>query len=173
MKIIIQIIAIVLILSFSANSEIINKIKVNGNERVSSETIKIFSEVKIQSDLSLNDLNDIVKKLYSTNYFENIKIKVSNNTLYIAVIENPIVQTIKFDGVKNKRILEVLRDKTIIKEKSPFIENKVKRDVEIVNNILRTNGYYFSKVLSKFIENDNNTIDLIFDIDLGEKAFIK
>ncbi len=173
MRILFKIILVLFIFINFANSEIIKSIKVDGNKRISTETIKIFTELKINNDYDVNEINEVVKKLYSTNYFENIKIKVSNNTLYIAVIENPIVQTIKFDGVKNKRILEVLRDKTIIKEKSPFIENKVKRDVEIVNNILRTNGYYFSKVLSKFIENDNNTIDLIFDIDLGEKAFIK
>ena len=173
MKIFFKILFFLLILVNSVNSEIIKNIKVDGNQRISVETIKIFAELELNKDYNLNELNDVVKKLYSTNYFENIKIKVLKNILYISVAENPIVQNLMFEGVKNKRILEVLRDKTLIKEKSPFIENKVKRDVEIVNNILRTNGYYFSKVSSKFIENDNNTIDLIFDIDLGEKAFIK
>ena len=32
---------------------------------------------------------------------------------------------------------------------------------------------YFSKVVSKLKINDNNTVDLIFDVELGEKAFIK
>ena len=173
MKIIFKTLFFLFILINFSNSEIIDDIKVDGNKRISTETIKIFTELELNKDYSLNELNDVVKKLYITNYFKNINIKISNNTLYIVVTENPIVQSLKFDGVKNKRILEVLRDKTLIKEKSPFIENKVKRDVEIVNNILRTNGYYFAKVASKFIENENNTIDLIFDIDLGDKAFIK
>ena len=173
MKILFKILILVTLLIHPVNSEIIKEIKVDGNKRISSETIKIFTELNINNDYNLNQLNDVVKKLYSTNYFKNIKISVLKNVLFISVIENPIVQTLKFEGIKNKRILEVLRDKTLIKEKSPFLENKVKRDVEIVNNILRTNGYYFSNVQSKFIENENNTIDLIFDIELGEKAFIK
>ena len=173
MKIFFKILFILLILINSVNSEIIKNIKVDGNQRISSETIKIFTELELNKDYDLNELNDVVKRLYITNYFENINIKILNNILYITVIENPIVQSLKFEGVKNKRILEVLNEKTQIKEKSPFNENKVKGDVEIVNNILRTNGYYFSKVSSKYIKNDNNTIDLIFEIDLGEKAFIK
>ena len=173
MKIFFKILFILLILINSVNSEIIKNIKVDGNQRISSETIKIFTELELNKDYDLNELNDVVKRLYITNYFENINIKILNNILYITVIENPIVQSLKYEGVKNIRILEVLNEKTQIKEKSPFNENKVKGDVEIVNNILRTNGYYFSKVSSKYIKNDNNTIDLIFEIDLGEKAFIK
>jgi len=60
-----------------------------------------------------------------------------------------------------------------MKEKSSFVENKVKKDEEKITNILRTNGYYFSKVVSKLKSNENNTVDLIFDIELGEKAYIK
>ena len=64
MKIIFKSIIILLFITISANSEIIKEIKVSGNKRVSSETIKIFSEININNDLSINQLNDVVKKLY-------------------------------------------------------------------------------------------------------------
>ena len=54
---------VLFLLTISAYSEIIKEIKVNGNQRVSSETIRIFSEIKINSDLSANQLNDVIKKL--------------------------------------------------------------------------------------------------------------
>jgi len=173
MKIIIQILIIILTLSFSANSEVINEIKVSGNQRVSAETVKIFSEVKVKSDLTLNDLNDVLKKLYSTNYFKNVSLKIKNNTLLIAVEENPIIQSLIFEGVKNKRILKIFNEQIQMKEKTSFVENKVKKDEDVITNVLRANGYYFSKVETKLKRNDNNTVDLIFEINLGEKAFIK
>ena len=46
-----------------AKAEIINKINVEGNQRISSETIQMFSGTSINEDLSENDLNDILKKL--------------------------------------------------------------------------------------------------------------
>ena len=173
MKIIFKSILIIFIITISANSEIIKEIKVNGNKRVSSATIKIFSEIEVNSDLSVNQLNDVVKKLYSTNFFNNVELIVEKNILYISVIENPLIQTLTFEGVKNKRIIKLLNEKIEMREKSSFIKNRVKNDEEKIINILRTNGYYFSKVTPKIKKNDNNTVDLIFEIDLGDKAYIK
>jgi len=173
MKIIFKSILIIFIITISANCEIIKEIKVNGNKRVSSETIKIFSEIEVNSDLSVNQLNDVVKKLYSTNFFNNVELIVEKNILYISVIENPLIQTLTFEGVKNKRIIKLLNEKIEMREKSSFIKNRVKNDEEKIINILRTNGYYFSKVTPKIKKNDNNTVDLIFEIDLGDKAYIK
>ena len=173
MKIIFKSILIIFIITISANCEIIKEIKVNGNKRVSSETIKIFSEIEVNSDLSVNQLNDVVKKLYSTNFFNNVEINVEKNILYISVIENPLIQTLTFEGVKNKRIIKLLNEKIEMREKSSFIKNRVKNDEEKIINILRTNGYYFSKVTPKIKKNDNNTVDLIFEIDLGDKAYIR
>ncbi len=164
---------VLFLLTISAYSEIIKEIKVNGNQRVSSETIRIFSEIKINSDLSANQLNDVIKKLYSTNFFSNIEAKVTENILYISVIENPVIQTLTFEGVKNKRIIKLLQEEIQMREKSSFIKSIVKNDEEKIINILRTNGYYFSKVNTKLITNDNNTVDLIYELDLGDKAYIK
>ena len=108
MKIFFRTLFFLLILINSVNSEVIKNIKVDGNQRISTETIKIFTELELNKDYDLNELNDVVKRLYITNYFENINIKILNNVLYINVIENPIVQSLKFEGVKNKRILEFL-----------------------------------------------------------------
>ena len=173
MKIIFKSILIIFIITISANSEIIKEIKVNGNKRVSSQTIKIFSEIEVNSDLSVNQLSDVVKKLYSTNFFNNVELIVEKNILYISVIENPLIQTLTFEGVKNKRIIKLLNEKIEMREKSSFIKNRVKNDEEKIINILRTNGYYFSKVTPKIKKNDNNTVDLIFEIDLGDKAYIR
>ncbi len=173
MKILFKSILIILFIIFSANSEIIKEIRVDGNKRVSSETIKIFTDVKINEDLSYNQLNEVLKKLYSTNFFSNVEINLDKSILYVSVVENPVIQTLSFEGIKNKRIIKLLKDQVEMREKNSFIENKVKNDEERIINILRTNGYYFSKVNSKLKKNSNNTVDLIFEVDLGDKAFIK
>jgi len=173
MNIFFKLLIIFTLITLPVNSAILKKIEVKGNQRVSSETIKIFSQVKINSDLDSNSLNAIIKKLYSTNFFKDVSINFKNNILYIKVVENPIIQTLKFEGIKNKRILELLKDQIEMKEKSPFIEIKVKNDEKKISNILRTNGYYFSKVNTSLNKNVNNTVNLIFNIELGEKAFIK
>ena len=40
-------------------------------------------------------------------------------------------------------------------------------------NIVRTNGFYFASVDAKIKDNNNNSVDLIYDFNLGERAKIQ
>ena len=95
-----------------SKAEIYKEIKVEGNERLSVETIIMFSGLNISEDLTINDLNLSIKKLYKTNYFKDIKITPKNNILKIIIIENPIIQSIKINGIKNKNTLSKLEEIT-------------------------------------------------------------
>ena len=53
----------------SVYAEKVEKIIVSGNERISNETIIIFSEINLNEDLNENKLNLILKNLYKTNFF--------------------------------------------------------------------------------------------------------
>lgn len=161
---------------FQANllfAEEIKKILIDGNKRITDDTIIIFSGVDVGSQVNSDNLNDVTKKLYETNFFSDIELNLSKGILKIKVIENPIIQSVAFNGVKNKRILNTLGENILLKEKSSFFETYIKDDEEKITNILRTNGYYFANVYPKYVKNENNTIDLIFDIDLGERALIQ
>ena len=87
-------------LSFSLSSilksEIIDKINVEGNNRIPSETIEMFAGVTINDDLLESDLNKILKNLYETNFFDLVTVKIENKTLIINVKENPIIQNINY-----------------------------------------------------------------------------
>ena len=160
------------VLSSFANAAILNKIIVENNIRVNTETIILFSKVKIGDELNQNDLNNILKDLYDTDFFSDIEINFENSILTLNVTENPIIQNLVFKGIKSKDFLKALKERVSIKEKNPFIENKVKSELEKIKNILQESGFYFSNVSLSKKENDNNTIDLIFDINLGEKSYI-
>ena len=67
-------------------------------------------------------------------------------------------------------MIEKIKDILIQKEKSSFVESKIKEDRDRIINILRVNGYYFSEVSTKIKKNNNNTIDLVYNIELGKKA---
>ena len=59
-------------------AEIIDKINIEGNNRIPSETIEMFTGVTINDDLLESDLNKILKKLYETNFFDLVSVKISN-----------------------------------------------------------------------------------------------
>ena len=159
-------------ISFS-NAEIVKNIVIEGNERVNSETIKIFGKIKIGQNLEEKNLNQILKNLYETNFFENVKITLDETVLIINLVENPIIQNLIINGIENKTLKKNLIENISLKEKNPYIENEIKSNLRNIENMLQEVGFYFSKVETLKKQNDNNTIDLVFEIDLGKKAFIK
>ena len=82
------------------HAEVVKKISIEGNNRVADSTIVSFAQIKIGDDVDNKKLNNVLKNLYSTNFFEDIKVNINANILTIAVIENPVVQTIEFKGIK-------------------------------------------------------------------------
>ena len=172
-KILLLFVFIITLSSQALSKELIKNFEISGNDRISSETIILFSGYKLNDKIDQNDINEIIKKLYETSFFKNLSINFDENILFIEVDENPLVQTVIFNGIKNKSLIEQIKDTIVQKEKSSFVENKIKIDQDRILNSLRVSGYYFSKVSSSIKKNKNNTVDIIYDIELGDKALIK
>jgi len=165
---------IVLIVKINlANAEIIKSISVNGNERISDETIIIFSKINIDDDLTINDLNNIINNLYETDFFKNVSVNFVNNILNIDVIENNLVQSVEINGVKNKKLKQSLIDQLTINERQSYVEEKSSKEILKLSNHLKQLGYYFSKVDLIVKQNNNNTVDLIYNVKLDKKAVVK
>tara|TARA_A100001011_G_scaffold295600_1_gene307956 strand:- start:2641 stop:4899 length:2259 start_codon:yes stop_codon:yes gene_type:complete len=169
---IISILFSILCLSY-VQATIFNEIKIIGNDRLSVETIKMFSGLDIGVNIEDEDLNIAIKKLYKTDYFKDIKIFKNNDILEISIIENPIIQSIKIDGIKNKSILKSISEVTKKIEKYPFLESNIRQQQNLLLNSLRSSGFYFAKISTKIIDNKNNSINLIYDVDIGKRAKIK
>ena len=79
---------------FSSNAEIISEIQIKGNERIADETILMFSKINLGDTINENDLNEILKNLYNTNFFKNVAVSINNKVLKITIEENPIIENI-------------------------------------------------------------------------------
>ena len=154
------------------NSEILQKIEIAGNDRVNSETIKLFANIKLGEELSDERLNKILKDLYDTNFFKDIDIKFLNNTLILYVIENPIITSVNISGIKNKNFESSLKDQIEIKEGNSFNKFLINIQENRISDILKKSGFYLSTIETFVKENDDNSVDLTFEINLGNKSYI-
>ena len=172
LKIFYQFIIFCIFLNFSVHSDNYEKIIINGNERISNETILVFSEIPKNKSLDENSINDILKKLYQSGFFKNVVVKIENMNLIIDVIENPIIQTVFIEGVKRKKTVEDLYEILSLKNRSSFNSNAREVDEEAILNFLRNTGYYFAEITSSFKDLGGNKIDLFYKVNLGKKAKI-
>ena len=68
-------------------AEIINDIDVIGNKRISKESIIVFGEIKRDVNYNQDDLNNVLKNIYETNFFKKIELNIINKVLVINVVE--------------------------------------------------------------------------------------
>ena len=128
------------IYSFILNAEIVNDVVVNNNKRIVKESIISLGGIKLGNDYDQSDLDKILKNLYETNFFSDIKISIKNNKMIIYVEENKIIQTVKIKGIKSKTIQKSILDQLQLKDRSPFVEYKVKEDLSKMRNSLSENS---------------------------------
>ena len=109
-------------------SEVIKRIEVIGNDRIADDTVILFSEVSLNDNLNEIDLNSVLKKLYKTNFFKKIDLKIVDKILKIDVEENPIIENINFLGVNKKSLLEEIQKNALIKARSSYNEYIVREE---------------------------------------------
>ena len=166
---------IILFLTFcnvSSYSEVVNKVEVKGNNRISSETIMIFGDIVIGNNYEQSDVSLLIKKLYETNFFSNISAELKNNRLTIVVEENPIVYSIIFKGEKAQKYIEAIKEFLLVREKSSYVSNNIKHDINQIKSFYRQLGYYFVKIDTEIEKLEKNRVNILYSIDTGEKAKI-
>ena len=162
-----------LYLSISVSkAEIVNKIIINGNQRVSDETVKIYGEIKINTNYSDSDLNKILNNLYSTEFFDDVTIKLENNILQISLKEYPVINQLIIVGEKSNRYKEQIKKIINLKQKKSFIKSYLAKDIELIKDLYSSLGYNFTKVEVKQKKIQNNKYDVVFAIDRGEQTKI-
>ena len=174
LKTIFKINFILLFISSLSFAQIINDIKVDGNKRISKESIIVFGGIDFNKNYNDDDLNVILKNIYDTNFFKEINLKINNSILEVSVIENPIIENLQINGIKSKNLTELLFDKIKLKNRSSYIESSFLSDLNLIKNIIKNSGYYFAEIkTSSILNEEQNSIRLSYDIDLGKRAKIQ
>ena len=165
-------IIIYLFLTLNLSAEVIQKIEVKGNDRISEETIKVYGEINLNENYTQFDVDNILKNLFKTNFFEDVKISLNNGILRIDVKEYAIINFIELKGEKSKERTEKILEQLQLKPKNSYIKNKLDEDIITLKKIYSSIGYNFATIDAKIEKFDENRINLIYFLDKGKKTDI-
>ena len=154
------------------HADILEKLIIEGNNRFSVETIKVYGDIELKSDYSKNDTNKIIKNLYETNFFENISLTFVNGLMKITLKEYDSINTITIDGEKANKIKDKILERLYSQEKNSYIKSNLKKDVNMIKNAYGTLGFNFVDVEVKIEKLSDNRVNLIFFVEKGEKTKI-
>ena len=145
---------IVICITFFTNflsAEILKEVIVDGNKRVSDETIKLYGGIKLNKNISEKEINEIINNLYETNFFENIEATFNKNILKISLIEHPVVNQLIILGEPKESFKDEIRKLIKSKEKKPFIKSFLTEDINLIKRLYSSIGFNFAEVETKII----------------------
>ena len=153
-------------------SELIQDIRVDGAQRIEAATVRSYMTVRVGDPFDPIALDDTLKALFNTGLFADVLLRREAGTLVVAVVENPIINRIAFEG--NERIEdEVLEAEVTLRPRVVYTRTRVQNDVARLQEIYRRSGRFAATVEPKIIQLEQNRVDLVFEIDEGELTGIE
>ena len=149
-----------------------SSIVIQGNRRIEAETIRSYFKVAPDEHLDAAKIDAALKALYATGLFQDVKITQSGGKLIVTVVEAPVIDKISFEGnhrMKDEQLLQEIQSK----ERGSLSRAAVQADTQRIIEIYQRNGRFDVRVVPQIIQRPNNRVDLIFQVDEGEKTGIK
>jgi len=146
-----------------------SNIVVEGNRRVEADTIRSYFHAGAGEHLDAAKIDAALKALYGTGLFQDVRITPSGGKIVVTVIENPVINRIAFEG--NKKVKEEqLTAEVQSKSRGTFSRPTVQADAQRIVEIYQRSGRYNVQVNPKIIELPNNRVDLVYEINEGDKT---
>ena len=86
--------------------------------------------------------------------------------------EYPVISQLLLVGEPSKKYKEQIKKLMSLKEKQSFIKSNLSKDIELIKNLYSTVGYSSSEVEAKIKEVDERSVELILEIERGNKTKI-
>ena len=163
----------IFIISSNVCADIIREIDILGNERISDNTIIDTIDFKKSNNYTNSDLNNFQKKLFETNFFSEVKLKLDDDLLKIIVTENPLIEFFIIQGVINKTREDLIYEKVLLGQNKIFSQPLLNQDIEIIKKIYNDAGYFNAAVFPEISKLPNGNLNIVLNVSREEKYKVK
>lgn len=147
-------------------------IRIEGNQRIESETIHSYLPIKVGEEFLPNQLDESLKALHATGYFTDVHVSNDNDTMVVKVEENPIINRIAYEG-NSKLKDDVIQQEIKFRPREVLSRARIQEAQQRVLEIYRRMGRFGARVEPKIIKLPENRVDLIFEIDEGAVTYVR
>jgi outer membrane protein insertion porin family len=152
-------------------SGVVQRIVVQGNERIETETILAYLPVQVGDTVGAAQIDNAIKTLFRTDLFADVRVELRGGDLNVAVVENPIINQVVFEGNSNIKD-DKLRDEVQVRPRGIYTKAKVEADVQRIVELYRRAGRISVTVTPQIVALPQKRVDLIFAINEGPKSGI-
>lgn len=158
--------------AWAQRGTIVSSIRVEGNQRIEPETVRSYMLIAPGDPYSPEIVDQSLKRLFATQLFADVTIRLDGSVLIVSLVENPIINRIAFEG-NDKQDDDELREELQLRPRVVYTRAKVQADVQRLIEVYRRSGRFAATVEPKIIELPQNRVNLVFEISEGDKTKVR
>jgi outer membrane protein insertion porin family len=156
----------------SADGAVITDITVEGTQRIETDTVRSYLSLSKGDAATEAKLNESLKALFATGFFNNVDLSMQGSTLVVKVEENPVINRVVFEG-NNAVDTDDLMKEIQLRPRQVYTKTRVKSDTKRVLDVYRRSGRFAALVEPKIINLEQNRVDLVFEVTEGERTGVR
>jgi outer membrane protein insertion porin family len=153
----------------------IGDIRVEGLQRISAGTVFNYLPVKIGQRIEPRDTGAIIRALYKTGFFKDVRLEREGDVLIVFVQERPAIAKIEISGnkdIETEQLLAGLKDIGLTEGRvlNRFVLDKISQELK---RQYFNNGKYGVRLETTVTPLERNRVAIDIDIREGETARIR
>jgi outer membrane protein insertion porin family len=160
------------VIAQSSSAFVFDRIDVSGNQRISSDTVRILADLPTGTRLSPGRINDALQNLTNSGLFQTVNIRTERGRAIIEVVENPTINRVSIEGnrrLDDKDLLPLLQSQS----RRAFSASIAEADVAAIVEAYSTSGRLGTNVDAKIIRRTDNRVDLVFEVSEGKVTEVR
>ena len=158
-----------------AESFVVDNIEVVGIKKITIGTVLSYLPINVGESLDLERTPEIIRELYSTGFFDDIKLLRRGNVLIIEVSERPSIAEVNFTGnddIDDETLQQALDSVGMTKGRI-FDEHKLDRMELELQEVYFSLGKYAARIEANWRRLDEDRVAIDIEISEGISARIK
>ncbi|MBC8131210.1 MAG: outer membrane protein assembly factor BamA, partial [Rhizobiaceae bacterium] len=154
-----------------ARAAVVSRVEVRGNQRVEADTIRGLLAIRTGQNIGDADIDEGVRKLFSTGLFSDVRISQSGGTVTVEVDENQIVNQVLFQG-NSKLKDDQLKASVQTQPRAAFSQATADTDVNAIREAYVRIGRSDATVSVRTLPVENNRVNVVYDVQEGDRTKI-
>ncbi len=147
-------------------------ILVSGNQNIPDQTVISFSGLDLSTSISAADINAALRRLIATGLFSDVDIRTAAGRLVIAVVENPTIGIVNFEGnrgISDSDLAQIVTSAA----RRPLDRATIEADARRIAEAYRQRSRYSAQVTPLIIPLEDGRSNLVFQITEGRTSQIE